>query len=85
VSHAALRGSNVMTSLVVGAGLTGLSPHLIGRERMDVAVVEAKSVGWGASGRHGLVKSFLGFTKSSMKYGVRSAPRMLTTLADGRG
>ncbi len=62
--HAALRGSRRHDVVVVGAGLTGLSTALeLAEKGMDVAVVEAKSIGWGASGRNG-GQVVTGFNKS---------------------
>ena len=62
--HAALRGSKRHDVVVVGAGLTGLSTALeLAEKGMDVAVVEAKSIGWGASGRNG-GQVVTGFNKS---------------------
>jgi gamma-glutamylputrescine oxidase len=64
VPHAALRGSKRHDVVVVGAGLTGLSTALeLAEKGMDVAVVEAKSIGWGASGRNG-GQVVTGFNKS---------------------
>jgi gamma-glutamylputrescine oxidase len=64
VLHAALRGSRRHDVVVVGAGLTGLSTALeLAEKGMDVAVVEAKSIGWGASGRNG-GQVVTGFNKS---------------------
>lgn len=49
-----LEGEHKCDVAVVGAGFTGLSAALRLAERgVDVAVVEANRVGWGASGRNG--------------------------------
>jgi len=49
--------------LVVGGGYTGLSAAIELRERgLDVVLVEAKRVGWGASGRNG-GQAVTGFNK----------------------
>lgn len=49
-----LRGTLQADVAVVGAGFTGLSAALFLAERgLDVVVVEAHRVGWGASGRNG--------------------------------
>ncbi len=51
---APLRGEKSADVCVVGAGFTGVSTALHLAERgYDVHVVEAKKVGWGASGRNG--------------------------------
>jgi len=52
--HPQLAGEQQADVCVVGAGYTGLSAALELAERgFDVAVVEAETVGWGASGRNG--------------------------------
>ena len=52
--HAALAGDIDCDVCVVGAGYTGLSAALHCAERgLDVVLVEAHRVGWGASGRNG--------------------------------
>ncbi len=52
--HPKLEGDLTCDVCVVGAGCTGLSAALELAERgYDVIVLEAESVGWGASGRNG--------------------------------
>jgi len=52
--HPRLKGKHEADVCVVGAGFTGLSAALELAERgFTVAVVEAETVGWGASGRNG--------------------------------
>lgn len=52
--HPRLEGAQRADVCVIGAGFTGLSAALELAERgFDVAVVEAETVGWGASGRNG--------------------------------
>lgn len=52
--HAPVRGKLDCDVCIVGAGYTGLSAALHLRERgYEVAIVEARQVGWGASGRNG--------------------------------
>ncbi|MCB2134712.1 MAG: FAD-binding oxidoreductase [Rhodobacteraceae bacterium] len=50
-----LTGEATADVAIVGGGFTGLSAalHLAGDHGADVAVLEANSVGWGASGRNG--------------------------------
>ncbi|MEN2978504.1 FAD-binding oxidoreductase [Tistrella bauzanensis] len=49
-----LDGDLVVDLCVIGGGLTGLSAALDAAERgMRVALIEARRVGWGASGRNG--------------------------------
>ena len=52
---------------VIGGGFTGLWTALLARERypeLEVALVEAKTVGWAASGRNG------GFCSASLTHGI---------------
>jgi gamma-glutamylputrescine oxidase len=52
--HAPLAGSIRCDVAIVGGGLAGLSAALDLRERgLDVVVLEARELGWGASGRNG--------------------------------
>ena len=49
-----LKGSIDVDVVVVGAGYTGLSTALsLAEKGYDVCVLEAKAIGWGASGRNG--------------------------------
>ncbi|MSU91125.1 FAD-dependent oxidoreductase [Rhodobacteraceae bacterium 2CG4] len=49
-----LRGARTAQVCIIGAGFTGLSAALYLAERgLDVVVLEANRVGWGASGRNG--------------------------------
>jgi glycine/D-amino acid oxidase-like deaminating enzyme len=61
---------------VVGAGYTGLSTALFLAERgYDVVVVEARKVGWGASGRNGgqLIDGFVDIDKIEKRLGIAAA------------
>jgi gamma-glutamylputrescine oxidase len=52
--HAPLSGAIRCDVAIVGGGLAGLGAALDLRERgLDVAVLEAREIGWGASGRNG--------------------------------
>ncbi|HXV26060.1 MAG TPA: FAD-dependent oxidoreductase [Alphaproteobacteria bacterium] len=63
-SYPALRGDRQHQVAVIGAGVTGLNTAIELAERgIDVAVLEAEEVGWGASGRNG-GQVVTGFIKS---------------------
>ncbi len=71
---------------VIGAGFTGLSAaRVLARRGAKVAVLEAQTLGWGASSRNGgmvLTGVKLGITELRAKYGLERARRMYaTTLA----
>lgn len=54
IEHPPLTGTATADVCVVGAGYTGLSAALhLARRGYSVAVLEARRVGWGASGRNG--------------------------------
>jgi glycine/D-amino acid oxidase-like deaminating enzyme len=71
---------------VVGGGLTGLSTALhLARQGASVAVLEARTMGWGASGRNGGMATSglaIAFTKAVKRYGLNSATRMFTLYND---
>lgn len=61
---------------VVGAGYTGISTALFLAERgYDVIVLEARKVGWGASGRNGgqLLDGFVDLDKIEKRLGIGAA------------
>ena len=63
----ALAGRVTADLAVIGGGFTGLWTALLARERypdLDVVLVEAKTVGWAASGRNG------GFCSASLTHGI---------------
>jgi len=63
----ALAGSVTADLAVIGGGFTGLWTALLARERyphLDVVLLEAKTVGWAASGRNG------GFCSASLTHGI---------------
>jgi glycine/D-amino acid oxidase-like deaminating enzyme len=63
----ALAGQVTADLAVVGGGFTGLWTALLARDRdpsRDVVLLEAKSVGWAASGRNG------GFCSASLTHGI---------------
>ena len=63
----ALAGGVTADLAVIGGGFTGLWTALLARERypeLDVVLVEAKTVGWAASGRNG------GFCSASLTHGI---------------
>lgn len=62
----ALRGHHDVDLVIVGGGYTGLWTALLARRRdpdARIALIEAKSVGWAASGRNG------GFCEASLTHG----------------
>ena len=65
----ALAGPAEADLAVVGGGYTGLWTALLAKERdpgRDVALLEARTVGWAASGRNG------GFCSASLTHGLRN-------------
>jgi gamma-glutamylputrescine oxidase len=75
-TYPVLRGEVRADVAVVGAGFTGLSAALFLAERgIDVALVEAQRVGWGASGRNGgqLIDGFVDVEKIEKRLGRQAA------------
>ncbi len=63
----ALAGNLTADLAVIGGGFTGLWTALLARERypdLDVVLLEARTVGWAASGRNG------GFCSASLTHGI---------------
>ena len=74
--YPALDGNLRADVAVVGAGFTGISAALSLAERgYDVVVLEAKRVGWGASGRNGgqLIDGFVDTGKIEARLGADAA------------
>lgn len=72
VEHPPLVGDAIADLVVVGAGYTGLWTALRALERepsLRVTVVDAKTVGWAASGRNG------GFCEASLTHGRENGER----------
>ncbi len=77
--YPALRGQVRADVCVIGAGFTGVSTALTLAERgYQVAMVEAKRVGWGASGRNGgqLIGGIAGESKIAARHGSDMADRL---------
>jgi gamma-glutamylputrescine oxidase len=71
-----LAGDERCDVAVVGAGFTGISTALFLAERgYDVIVLEARKVGWGASGRNGgqLIDGFVEIEKIEKRLGIAAA------------
>ena len=72
--------------VVVGAGLTGLSTALhVARQGASVALLEANTVGWGASGRNGGMATpglAIGFPTAVRRYGAQRAAAMFRAYND---
>lgn len=71
-THEPLTGDTTTDLLIVGGGYTGLWTALRALERdpsLRVTVVEAKTIGWAASGRNG------GFVEASLTHGAENGAR----------
>jgi len=82
-----LTGRPHVVVAVIGAGFTGLSAALhLAEAGVDVAVLEAKEVGWGASGRaFGQVVPYLkiGHREILRQYGPERGARVINAVAAG--
>ena len=82
-----LEGPRHVAVAVIGAGFTGLSAALhLAEAGVDVAVLEAKEIGWGASGRaFGQVVPYLklGHEAILRHYGPERGQRIVDAVADG--
>ena len=86
---AALEGDVAAEVAIVGGGYTGLSAayHLARDHGIQAVVLEAGSIGWGASGRNGgfcgLGGSKLGYGPMAQRYGVQEAARFFAAQKAG--
>ncbi len=82
-----LREARRVGVAVIGAGLTGLSAALhLAESGAEVAVLEAKEVGWGASGRaFGQVVPYLKHDHDRIvaRYGPENGNRIIDAVAAG--
>jgi glycine/D-amino acid oxidase-like deaminating enzyme len=82
-----LRGTHRFDCAVIGGGFTGLSTALhVARSARTVAVVEAREVGWGGSGRaFGQVVPYSKHDESDVlrHFGPEWGERLITNLAAG--
>jgi glycine/D-amino acid oxidase-like deaminating enzyme len=76
-----------VSAAIIGAGFTGLSAALhLAEAGVDVAVLEAKEIGWGASGRaFGQVVPYLKLGEQAIlrHYGSQRGQRVLDAVAAG--
>jgi len=83
----ALQDGRHVAAAVIGGGFTGMSAALhLAEAGVDVAVLEAKSVGWGASGRaFGQVVPYLKRDHDAILrcYGVERGQRVVDAVAEG--
>lgn len=88
VEHPVLAGERQADVCVVGAGFTGLSAALELAERgFSVIVVEAETVGWGASGRNGgqICTGFsAGMEKIEAQAGLEDARKCFAIAEEGK-
>lgn len=80
--HPRLQGRETADVVILGAGLTGLSAALeLAQAGLSVIVVEARRVGWGASGRNGGQVIF-GFGCEQNKIAAMVGPALSRRLFD---
>lgn len=80
-----LKGDETCEVAVIGAGFTGLSAALdLARQGVDVRVLEAGQVGWGASGRNGgfacMGSHKLSYPTMIRRYGLEAAQQFYDTM-----
>jgi L-pipecolate oxidase len=82
-----LEGQRRVAAAIIGAGFTGLSAALhLAEAGVDVAVLEAKEIGWGASGRaFGQVVPYLKLGEQAIlrHYGDECGHRIIDAVAAG--
>lgn len=85
----ALEGDRTTDVAIIGGGYTGLSAayHLARDHGIEVTVLEAGAIGWGASGRNGgfcgLGGSKLGYGVMAQRYGVPAAAQFFAAQKAG--
>ena len=82
-----LEGQSNVTVAVIGGGFTGLSTALhLAEAGVEVAVLEANDIGWGASGRaFGQVVPYLKLSEDAVlrHYGAERGPRVIDAVGEG--
>lgn len=86
-SFPALAGTARSKTVIVGGGFTGLSTALhLAEAGHDVTLLEAQSIGWGASGRNGgQVIAGLKYDPDELEvmFGPQMGPRLIQAVGDG--